>query len=181
MKRLILCLLCLLMVLSLCACSDSNANTTYTVEKYGKTFEVNTQEGTIFDGKNTYAFTFSGDSSSYRINITYPNGATYFYGFNGNFGSGGWSDNYDEDLYVGGDTLCDVIAEKAPSPSNPTKVLAIFLLIGIGAFNVASPSTAWYLEYGWRYKNAEPSDMALGLNRFAGIIAIIAGIIMIFV
>ncbi|MGN0250750.1 MAG: DUF6199 family natural product biosynthesis protein [Oliverpabstia sp.] len=47
----------------------------------------------------------------------------------------------------------------------------------MGAFNTAAPSVAWYLEYGWRYKNAEPSDLALGLNRVGGIIAIIVGIL----
>ncbi len=179
MKRVVILLLSLLLTLSLCACSGSPS--TYTVEKGGKTFEVDSKNKTIFDGTHTYEYTFSGDSSSYRINITYPNGSSYFWNHSGYSGHGGWSNDYDEGLYVDGGILRDVIVEKAPNPSNPSKVLVMILLIGIGAFNTAAPHAAWYLEYGWRYKNAEPSDLALGLNRAGGIVAIIVAIfIMIF-
>ena len=178
MKRMAVLLLSFLLILSLYGCSDANG--IYTVDKEGKTFEVNSEDGTIFDGTHTYEYTFSGDSSSYRINITYPNGSSYYWNHSGYSGHGGWSDDYDESLYVSGDTLCDVIVSKAPDPSNPSKVVAIILLIAIGTFNAAAPGAAWHLEYGWRYKNAEPSDLALGLNRVGGIAAIIVGVLMIF-
>lgn len=98
-------------------------------------------------------------------------------------GSGSWSDDYNDAIYASGDTLCDIIvvqAPKASKASNPSKVFAAILIIAIGIFNVASPRTAWYLEYGWRYKNAEPSDTALAFNGLSGIIAIIIGIFMLF-
>ena len=60
-------------------------------------------------------------------------------------------------------------------------MLLILLLLAVGIFNTASPHTAWYLEYGWRYKDAEPSDMALTFSRLGGILAIIAAVILIFV
>ncbi len=52
-----------------------------------------------------------------------------------------------------------------------------FLLIVMGIFQLVSPKTAWYLSYGWRYKNAEPSDVALVMERMGGVVAIIVGII----
>lgn len=52
-----------------------------------------------------------------------------------------------------------------------------FLLIVMGIFQLVSPQTAWYLSYGWRYKDAEPSDIALVMERVGGVVAIIVGII----
>ena len=178
MKKMLLFLLTVLLLFALCACSSSS--TTYTIEKHGRNFEVNLENNTIFDGKYTYQYTFSGDSSSYSIDIIYPNGSIYYWNHSGNSGHGGWSDDYNENLYVAGDILCDIVIEKAPETSNSGKVIAIIFLLGIGVFNTAAPSVAWYLEYGWRYKNADPSDFALGLNRVGGIIAIIVGVFIIF-
>ena len=38
------------------------------------------------------------------------------------------------------------------------------LFIVIGLINAISPATGWYLSYGWRYKDAEPSDAAYQKN-----------------
>jgi len=178
MKKACIFLLNVLLLFTMCACS--NSGTTYTVEKDSKTFEVNLEHNTIFDGTHTYEYEFSGDSSSYDINIIYPNGAAFYWSQSGYSGHGGWSDDYDPSLYVDGDTLREVIVEKAPNPSNPGKLIAAIFLFAVGSFNAASPRTAWYLEYGWRYKNAEPSDLALGLNRVGGILAVFAGAVILF-
>ena len=175
---LLLILLILSTPLSLCACSEET--TTYTVDKGGKTYTVDSKNETLFDGIHTYKYTFSGDSSSYKIDITYPNGSTFHWTQSEFAGYGAQSDNYDEELYVSGEVLCDVIATKAPTPSNPVKFIAVIFLIGIGLFNAAVPHVAWYLSYGWRYKDAEPSDFSLGFGRIGGIIAIIVGVFMIF-
>lgn len=183
MKRVVLFLLSFLLVIAFSACSDEEQTYTYSVVKDDKIFEVNYVEKTIFDGTHTYQYTFSGNTDSYSITITYPNGSTYYWNHNGMVGSGSWSDDYNDAIYASGDTLCDVIvvqAPKASKASNPSKVFAAILIIAIGIFNVASPRTAWYLEYGWRYKNAEPSDTALAFNGLSGIIAIIIGIFMLF-
>lgn len=95
-------------------------------------------------------------------------------------GSGGWSDDYDANRYVDGDLLCDILIQKALKAVNPDKVIGIIILLAIGILNIASPYTAWYLGYGWRYKNAEPSDSALGLNRVVGVFAVLVAVVMIF-
>jgi hypothetical protein len=180
MKKIYIFLLTMVILISLCGCSSS-ANTTYTVTKDGTDFIVDPENSTISDGVNTYQYTFSGNTTTYKVEITYPDSSSYWFSMQNNNGNGGWSENYDENRFIAGDTLRDVLIEKAPKESFPGKVVFIILLLGIGVFNMVSPHTAWYLEYGWRYKNAEPSDLALGLNRVGGVFAIIVAIILIFV
>lgn len=52
----------------------------------------------------------------------------------------------------------------------------LFIISGLIA--AISPYSAWYLSYGWRFKDAEPSDLALGAERIIGILLVIAGFIM---
>lgn len=53
--------------------------------------------------------------------------------------------------------------------------------IGIGLFNILAPNAAWQLNYGWRFKNAEPSDAAIEMSRIGGIVAIIVGVLIFFI
>lgn len=52
-----------------------------------------------------------------------------------------------------------------------------FLFIISGLFAAISPYSAWYLSYGWRFKDAEPSELALSTERIVGIVLVIAGFI----
>ena len=74
-----------------------------------------------------------------------------------------------------------MLLEKAPREANSGNIFAAVFVAAIGVFNIVSPYTAWYLEYGWRYKNAEPSDIALGLNRVVGVIAVIVAVVILFI
>lgn len=171
MKKL-LCVLSILCLLLLCACARPAED-----DEGGVT--VDFENGTVFDGTNTYRFTFSGDREDYGVRITYPDGSTYWWNKSGSVGSGGWSDDYVEGRYISGDILCELIASKAArprDPANPAKVVFALLAIAIGAFSAASPRTAWYWSYGWRYKDAEPSDLALSAERVGGVIAIVVGV-----
>lgn len=179
MKKIRMILFIQLLIFSLCACTGSK--TIYTVYEDGKTFEVNAEEGIIFDGIHTYQYSFSGDSEDYSIDITYPNGSTFWWSSSSTGGHGGWSEDYVEGIYVSEDTLCDVILEEAPDPPNQTNLIVVIFLIGIGLFNIFAPNDAWQLNYGWRFKNAEPSDAAIEMNRIGGIIAIIVGVFIIFI
>ena len=173
------CILIVMISLLLGACGATS--TVYTVEKNQVPYEVDTENKTISDGANTYQYEFSGNKSSYNVNITYPDGSTYWFRMSDGSGYGGWSDDYDEDRYVDGDTLSEVLLEKAPKEVNSGNWLAAILFAVVGIFNIVSPYSAWYLEYGWRYKNAEPSDIALGFNRVIGVIAVIAAVVLLFV
>ena len=152
----------------------------YTATKNNIDYVVDTENKTISDGHHTYQYDFSGNSSNYSITIKYPNGATYWWNKSGYTGHGGWSDNYDEKRYVDGDILTEVVLEKAPREQKSGQGFAALLVAAVGVFNIMSPQTAWYLEYGWRFKNAEPSDLALGFNRVGGLIAVIVAVILLF-
>ncbi|MBD7970585.1 DUF6199 family natural product biosynthesis protein [Paenibacillus gallinarum] len=53
----------------------------------------------------------------------------------------------------------------------------LFIIVGLVA--AISPYSAWYLSVGWKFKDAEPSDLALGVERIVGIVLVIAGFIMV--
>lgn len=186
MKKLLIPILGILLMFSLCSCSfsDSGTSSTYTVNKYGTDYVVDPDNGTIYDGSHTYKYVLYESSRGYTINITYPDGSTYWWNAekssNVTTGYGGWSDDYDFSRYADGQTLCDILEEKMPCEKGSENILLTFLLFAVGIFNTLWPHAAWYLEYGWRFKNAEPSDLVLGLNRFGGIIAIVVAIIVAF-
>ena len=47
----------------------------------------------------------------------------------------------------------------------------------MGLVAALSPYTAWYLSIGWRFKETEPSDIALVMHRVGGIFSVFVGII----
>ena len=184
MKTALMFCLAALLALSMCACSSAGDTSTYTVGEY----VVDRVNCTISDGMYTYQYTFSGDASGYSIDITYPDGSTYWWHRqmdNSGTGSssGGWSDDYDEGRYVSGDTLREILVAGAPRASKERSpgmtLFGIVMLVG-GLFNTISPQTAWYLSDGWKFKDAEPSDAALGLTRVGGAACILIGAILIF-
>lgn len=178
MKRfLILCMAVCLLLLTACAGSSRDPNV-YDVEYNGKTYTVDQNNQTItFDG-HVYQFKVSGSGSNMRFEVTYPNGATY----SGSGWAGSHSDNYDPDRYAPGDTLWSVLEQGRPGAQKNSGYWFIgLLLVGLGIFQTCSPRTSWYISHGWRYKNAEPSELALGLGRVGGIFVILIGIICFFV
>lgn len=185
MKKIFIAILCMLLVMSLCAC-DSYEPSAYKIHRNGTDYVVDRVSQKISDGTHTYRYSISGDSDSYSIGITYPDGSTYSWsvrssGSGASYGYGGWSSDYDASRYVSGETLCDILEAEVPEKKEQKNILLILGLLALGIFNTVSPHTAWYLEYGWRYKDAEPSDLALSCNRFGGVAAIAVAVIMMFV
>lgn len=184
MKKLYASVMMVLLLFSFMACSSAQ-DSTYTVERNHQFFTVDTENSTISDETNLYRYDLSKSSSGYHITITYPDNSTYWldaqYHEIATSLQSGWSDNYDAERYVAGDTLCDVLEEEMPTQSKSKNIFVILLLIIIGIINIASPHTAWYLEYGWRFKDAEPSNWALIANRCGGILVLAIAIVMIFI
>lgn len=67
-------------------------------------------------------------------------------------------------------------ARNTRSGGGPSPFLAL-LLLGLGAWNLFAPKSAWWLARGWWYKNAEPSDLAIAAYRIGGVCLLIAGVI----
>ena len=168
----------LLAALLLLGCAPEETVHTVTLNRNGidYAFTVDTENCTISDGQYTYTYTVNGDHTT----ITYPNGARYYWTQNGMFGSGGWDDHYDPQTYTDGDILMDVLSVNAPREKRGNVPAGIILIL-LGIFDAACPRCAWYLSYGWRFKNAEPSDTVLVVSRISGVVAIVIGFVCLFV
>lgn len=181
MKKTSCILLFIITIMLLCSCTQGEP--LYKVEKSGIALEVNKETNTIYDGTNMYYFNFAGNKTDYEIEITYPDGSTYWCEMDNGSGNMGWSNDYDPGKYIDGDILVSTLLEDAPkaSKNSDVSVIAILVLIILGVFNIVSPQFAWYLQCGWRYKDAEPSGMALVINRVGGVVIIIIGLILLIV
>lgn len=181
MKNIFLGLLAVVLALSVSACTGYE-NGTYTVEKRGVEYVVDTEKHTIFDGTYTYQYEFSGDRTQYRIDITYPDGSTYWWNGGSSTGFGGWSGDWDNLYdYADGGVLREILVEKAPGgTADSVKILAAIFIMAVGAVGIFFPRAAWYLGYGWRFKNAEPSDIALVFGRVGGVVATAFGFFVLF-
>ena len=47
----------------------------------------------------------------------------------------------------------------------------------IGLLCFFAPKTAWWLDHCWWVKGGEPTDFALAMTKFSGIVAILVGLI----
>ena len=169
----------ILILLAALLCGCTAAATTYTVTRNGVDYTVDTENKTISDGLYTYLYEVEGTSDRRSTTITYPGGARYYWTQNGGSGSGGWTDDYAPDRYTDGDTLLAVLETNAPKEYSGHPFLGL-LLIALGIWHALDPHSAWYTNSGWRYRDAEPSDLALVVARVSGVVAILFGIIAMF-
>jgi len=54
--------------------------------------------------------------------------------------------------------------------------LVALLLIGFGLLEVINPRITWYLSEGWKFKDAEPSDLYLAVSRVVGAVLVLIGL-----
>lgn len=179
-KKWTLALLSLLLLFSLPGCTKEDsapANDVVVVD--GQEFIVDRAQGIIDSQGYRYLYTAQDGG----VEIIYPNGATYWWAESNGSGYGGWSDDYDEEVYVPGPVLTDIIFSNVStaSPGETKNYLLVLLLIPLGLWNILSPRSSWYLSYGWRYKNAEPSDDALIWIRVAGVGALVIAVFYLFI
>ena len=171
------------LTLLLCACGAAEDASVYEVSHSGYDLVVDTQAQTITCGGDVVSYTVSGTTKK-TIRLLYPDGSTYFRTYDSNGGyAGGWSDDYVEGTYVPGDVLMDVVT----GGTNPTSsfdgantTAAGILLLIVGIFNAAAPRTCWHLSLGWKFRDAEPSDLALTMGRVGGIAAAAIGLVLCF-
>ena len=184
MKKLVILVLNVLLLITLCGCSSR----VYTIEKDGKTYEVNHDTETIYDGTYTYEFSYSADPDASYIEIVYPNGATYSESYGDGAGLVSGSEAFDEEGYIIGNKeyesayyLCELIMHKDSLEIPAGKFWGVVILFGLGIFFIAAPRKVWDLRHGWIYQNSEPTDVALGFIVFGGIVSIVFGIVVIFI
>ena len=148
-----------------------------TITYMDQEYTLDQEKQTITHSGDVYHYQFSGN----EITLEYPNQATYSQTDYGGSIASGWTENYDDTRYVPGDVLIGVLHTDSPPSRRTGNPLIGLLFLAVGLWNAISPYSSWYLSHGWRYKNAEPSDLALGLTRAGGIFAILLGILAFFV
>ncbi|QSX07213.1 hypothetical protein JYG23_07680 [Sedimentibacter sp. zth1] len=60
------------------------------------------------------------------------------------------------------------------------KTFVGILIVIVGLVDLLFPNFGWYISCGWKYENAEPSDVAFKVYRLLGLLIIIAGFIYIY-
>ena len=176
MKRMLLCLLTAVLVLFLCACGKPAV---YDVHLDEGTFTVDTVNETITHEGISYRYDLREYGNAVTVDLTYPDGSTYFWSRTGSIAYGGGSANYDENRYVDANTLLDVLAEDAPiwKEDQSGKFIIIGLIaLPIGLFCFFAPETAWLLEHFWWVKGGEPTEFALLVTKGSGILAVLVGL-----
>lgn len=171
----------------------------YTLSSYDKDkkiriYEFEDKETSNYDETQKNTITVEGNISEYVVNykgenynvegnknhisVTYPNGekANASYGDNvGGFGSFGNVSGY-PDI----DDFRDLVLVDNSLEFNGGQFLISLVLIIFSLICVISPEVGWYLNRGWMYKKAEPSDLYLGVGRISGVIGCIIGILLLF-
>lgn len=177
MKRIGLYLLTLMMLLSLCACGKGDVYDVYLDEGI---FTVDTVNETITHEGISYPYDLREYGSGVMIDLTYPDGSTYTWTRTMNIGYGGGSDDYDENRYIDADILLDVLEEETSVRREDRSgkfILLGLIAVPIGLFYFFAPKTVWWLEHCWWVKDGEPTDFALAMTKFGGIILILVGLI----
>lgn len=52
-------------------------------------------------------------------------------------------------------------------------------LVGIGIFRIVKPEESIYIREHWRFRDCEPSETYIKMERFSGIICLVAAVIII--
>ena len=166
-------------------CKKEPLPTVYTVYSYGAPYTIDTQSRTISDGTYTYGYEYAASGRS--VSFIYPDGNVYSAGIStanssgaGGVSAGTISADYDYSSgYTDPLSLCYALTSpRETERASDTNPLVALLLCGVGIFNLAAPKASWYLSYGWRFKDAEPSDAAITISRIGGGIAVVIGVIM---
>ena len=178
------------LVLSLSACAEKqtkNALEPYSIGWDGRVYTVtpiDNDKGTISDGTNTYSYRYDAGGSGYSVTFAYPDGETYTWKEDGNFSSGATSPDFDSGKYPDGMTL-DRVLKRSPAAKHEEKSTKnwgiILFLLFVGGINTACPQLTWYLDVGWKVKDAEPSEAALAWNRGIGVVLLIVAVVMMIV
>ena len=182
MKR-YLCMLMTLMMVFLCAAcgAEEPESKTISTEIGGRSAVVTFEPGTLSAGTvqmDSGTYTFAWDTRG-DLKITYPDGTRFTYTKSG---GGAASVDFDPESkgYPSGITMAWGIEgtidrlSTARNSGGGNALLGLFLL-AVGAFGTFAPRAAWYLEYGWRFRNEEPSDAALTVQVIGGVILLLIG------
>ncbi len=188
MKRIVALLLIVVMAVSLIACSTSPRGTALqTVEHNGnnvmltfdydeKTITASNKWNDTGEANAVYCYEYDGGN----ITITYPNGAVWIESPTSTGAAISWDDNYDPQRYIEGDVLARYL-EEAHRPRSREGIVGIgfacLIMATVGVVMFAVPEELIEMKYGWRFKNAEPTEFAIKEVRISGIVVVIVAVV----
>ena len=188
MKRTVALLLLVVMVITLSACSTGPRGTEIqTVEHNGnivmltfnydeRTITASNEWNDTGEANAVYPYEYNGGN----ITITYPNGAVWIESPTSTGAVISWDDNYDPQRYIEGDVLARYL-EEAHRPQSREGIVGIgfacLIMAAIGVVMFAVPEELIEMKYGWRFKNAEPTEFAVWEVRIGGIVVVVVAIV----
>lgn len=192
MKRLIA--LAFLLVLSACAAQPRSVTfdgIVYQIETTGantETYRGPYGEPVLQVTRGADAATVSVDGQVYRVtgtadrvSVAFPDGRVLTRVTDGSGGSSGMTAPDVQATFEDWDRvdeLREIVFDPTASQQRGQwgrKLLLGLVLFAIGLLQTAFPRLAWQLSEGWKYQNAEPSDLYLTLSRIAGVVLMVIG------
>ncbi|MCL2204556.1 MAG: hypothetical protein FWB88_11535 [Defluviitaleaceae bacterium] len=142
-------------------------------------------EREIHHGGQVFTYVRQVSGNTENIDITFPDGTIIWQsrqmitsGVSGAHGGGdGPSWGYNFLLQV---NLFRAVERAYEGGVEVGLLLLSLVIIAAGVLDVFKPEIGWWLTTGWRFKNAEPSDLALGVARFFGVLVAIIGVVLFF-
>ena len=189
MKRIFALILIAVMLLTLSACSTGPKGTEFqTVEHNGNivilTFDYDektiTEDNSFNDtGKWNAVYHYEYDNDN--ITIFYPNGAVWIESPTSTGAAISWDDNYDPQRYIEGDVFAMYLNRAYMSPQIREGIVGIgfacLIMAAVGVVMIKAPEELIEMKYGWRFKNAEPTEFAVWEVRIGGIVVVVGAIV----
>ena len=135
-------------------------------------------KGTVTVGEDVYTFEYKSDGYA---EVTYEDGtvwsARYDEGFimTGSYRSPD-GESTEQGSRTAGDMILSAVESAEPAEKKGQSPLLYALLVIIGAFMAIWPKALWYVKYGFRYKDAEPSEASLFFIRAGGVLVAFCGV-----
>lgn len=131
-----------------------------------------TENVTLFSGEQVQI-----EQVGFRTTITLPSGVSVTRTEQGNSTSWSAAPTVSNADIEKAQRAYDLWASNRPRTEERTgPVLFALFAIAVGLFNLLAPQMAWYLAGGWKFRDAEPSDLAISLHRVGGGIGVVIGV-----
>lgn len=156
----------------------------YAVMHNGKALSLDTVKQTVTHEDDVYTYTIQESRDTVTMQITYPNGKTMTVSQNKASGAGNSSGGLtaeEAERYLSEWELLDVVQQTTTEKHqfHLGYFLLGILLLGTGVFFILDPETAIYWRHMWWFKDAEPTDFAIGMTRLGGVVSAIGGVVLI--